>query len=392
MPTLPARPSREHLRKHAKRLAREQSVSLAAAQHAMAKDYGFHSWAELMQHVASVRGEITASPSPLFAAVRARDVDTVRRLLAEGANPRHDDGRETPLHVAARLGPCAMVETLLEGGAFDWQLDRKERTPLDVARTGRARERSAIIAVLDRHAIADPSFRAAIDAIHAGDVAALARLLDAEPRLLRDRILGPEIYRRSQRRGYFTDPKLFWFVANNPTLVERMPSNMADVAQVMIDRGVERADLEYALGLHHVPLERARTRCARCSMRGQPMSALLAASLGADEQLRELLRTASREDVQTAFGLAAINQHAQAALLALDAGADIDARLPVHVHSTALHQASLDDDAAFVELLLKRGARTDQRDTLWDGTPLGWAIHQERPNARAVLERRAAGG
>src|ERR1700676_1173615 len=98
MPSLPARPSREHLRKQAKRVARERAVGLAGAQHAVAVDYGFSNWAELMRHVASVRGEAAAAPSPLFAAVRAGDVDTVRRLLAEGANPRLDDGRETPLH------------------------------------------------------------------------------------------------------------------------------------------------------------------------------------------------------------------------------------------------------------------------------------------------------
>jgi ankyrin repeat protein len=58
------------------------------------------------------------------------------------------------------------------------------------------------------------------------------------------------------------------------------------------------------------------------------------------------------------------------------------------VHSTALHQAALGEDVALIELLLERGARTDQRDTLWNGTPLEWAIHQGRTAARAVLERR----
>jgi hypothetical protein len=35
---------------------------------------------------------------------------------------------------------------------------------------------------------------------------------------------------------------------------------------------------------------------------------------------------------------------------------------------------------------LRRGARKDARDLLWDNTPLGWAIHQDRPAARAALE------
>jgi ankyrin repeat protein len=423
MPSLPARPSREHLRKHAKRVARERAVGLAAAQRSVAADYGFSTWAELMRHVASVRGESVHAPSPLFAAVRAGDADTVRRLLADGANPRLDDGRETPLHAAARRGPLALVETLIEFGAFAWQLDRRGRTPLDVARRGRARERAAIVAVLDESAIADPSFRAAVAAIHSGDVAALARLLDAEPRLLRERIMGPDVYRRVRRPAYFTDPKLFWFVANNPTRVERMPPNMADVAQVMIDRGVEQADLDYALGLamssssareqgQQVPLMRvllaaganpdgpaiaaAAAHGELDALRalidsGRPMSAPVAAALGDDDQLRELLRTASRDDVQTAFGFAVINGHLSAVRFALDAGADVDAFLPVHAHSTALHQAAVNDDPALVELLLAHGARADLRDTLWDGTPLGWAIHENKPAARAALERFSAG-
>jgi peptide-methionine (S)-S-oxide reductase len=420
MPTLPERPSREHLRKQAKRVARERSVGLAAAQHAVAGDYGFSNWAELMRHVASVRAESVAPPSPLFAAVRAGDVDAVRALLAAGANPRLDDGRETALHAAARRGPLALVETLIEGGALEWQTDRKGRTPLDVARGGRARERAAIVALLDRSAIADPSFRAAVDAIHAGDAGALANLLDAEPRLLRERIVGPDVYRRVSRRWYFTDPKLFWFVANNPTFAQRMPPNMADVAQVMIDRGVEQADLDGALALtmtsssarehgQQLPLVRVLLAAGAKPTRdvivtaaghreldalralldgGHPMSVPLAAALGADEQLRAMLPDASREDIQTAFGLAVINEHVQAVRLALDAGADIDAFLPVHAHGTALHQAALGDDVALIELLLDRGARTDQRDTLWDGTPLDWAIHQGRTAARAVLKRR----
>ena len=64
-----------------------------------------------------------------------------------------------------------------------------------------------------------------------GDVAGLARLLDAEPRLLRERIVEPECYREAGRPQYFRDPKLFWFIANNPTLMKRMPANIVEVAE-----------------------------------------------------------------------------------------------------------------------------------------------------------------
>jgi hypothetical protein len=40
MSELPARPSKEHLRKQAKRLARDKSLGLAEAQRTLAADYG----------------------------------------------------------------------------------------------------------------------------------------------------------------------------------------------------------------------------------------------------------------------------------------------------------------------------------------------------------------
>jgi hypothetical protein len=44
------------------------------------------------------------------------------------------------------------------------------------------------------------------------------------------------------------------------------------------------------------------------------------------------------------------------------------------------------DRADLVELLVASGARTDVRDALWDGTPLDWAIHQQKTIARSALE------
>src|SRR5262249_60238913 len=44
-----------------------------------------------------------------------------------------------------------------------------------------------------------------------------------------------------------------------------------------------------------------------------------------------------------------------------------------HPHSTPLHQAVVGGHEAVVRLLVERGARLDLRDTVWQGTPLGWA-------------------
>jgi peptide-methionine (S)-S-oxide reductase len=264
--------------------------------------------------------------------------------------------------------------------------------------------------------ISDEMFRGAVDAIQSGDVARLSSLLDSHPRLLRERATGPQAYRQYP---YFLEPKLFWFVANNPILVERMPPNITEVARVMIARGVEQPDLDYALTLvmtssvareqgHQLPLMRVLLQAGAVATAqailttaghgelealraligsGYPVTATIAAALGDEETLKHLLTNATASDVQEAFGIAVINGRVESARIALDAGADVNAFLPVHSHGTALHAAALRENVALIDLLLERGARIDTHDKLWDATPLGWAIHEERPIARARLER-----
>jgi ankyrin repeat protein len=456
--TLPERPSAEHLRKQAKRLAKETGTQLGEAQRRLANEYGSATWSDLLQRVFAAR---TLGPlergtlAPLAHAARAGELGVVLRLLTEGeppdgapddaasplwcacasaadastriqivgallragASPRDDRAGETALHAAASRGPLSLVELLIHGGALEWQTDRQGRTPLDAARSGSAADRAAIAELLDRPVIRDPSFRAAVDAIQRGDARALGRILDAEPRLLRERIVEPQCYRDAQRHQYFRDPKLFWFVANNPTLMERMPAGIVDVTRAMIERGALRADLDYALELvmtsapareqgFQLPLVEtllaagAKPTPAAIEMalahwetgiveallaRGHPLTAPSAAALGRTAELAALLRAAPPAEVQQAFGLAVLNRQLEAARLALDAGADPNGFLPVHQHSTALHQAAADDHLPLLEMLLERGARTDVADTLWNGTPLGWACHHGKQRAAERL-------
>lgn len=448
---LPENPSKEHLRKQAKRLAREHALGLAAAQRRLAQEYGFANWAELMRKV-----EPPPSLPPLSAAARAGDVEAVRRLLSEGAtadgeggnggpplwhacasdapdtarlaivdallaagaNPRHDGAGETALHAAAARGPFALVERLIVGNALEWQPDRKGRIPLALARRSKAADKAAIVALLDRDRIYDPSFKAAVKALQKGDAARLGRLIDAEPRLLRERILGPEPYRKATRFQYFRDPRLFWFIANNPTSMKRMPDNMVEVAETMIVRGVDQSDLDYALELvmtslparehglqgpliaclmkagavaspgaidstlAHWELEPVRQLLAA----GMPMTAAIAAALGDLESLPALLIGADAMEIQRALGLAVINRQNDAARMALDAGANPNIFLPVHAHSLPLHQTSIDENIELMALLVARGARTDVPDKLWGATPLDWAIHNGKKRSRAWLE------
>ncbi len=377
----------------------------------------------LLADGAAPDGAAGEAETPLFRACQsdapAADRIAVATLLLDaGARPRRAcTGKATALHMAARRGPLALAALLIRRGAIWWVQDARGHTPLDEAREGTAPDKGEIAALLDRPVIRDPHFRAAVGAIHRGDAAALAGLLDAHPRLLRERAVEPDCYPPS----YFRDPKLFWFVANNPTLVAAQAPNIVAVAGVMIARGVERADLDYALelvmsngnagdranqiplmdlliGSGAVPTPRAIDMALghgelrpveALLVRGFALTAPIAAALGRDAALAGLLPQASAAERQTALGMAVINRRLDAARLCLDAGADVNGFLPVHAHSTPLHQAVASEDLPMMALLLARGARADIPDTMWNGTALGWARYMGKRAAEAVLEAAA---
>lgn len=453
---LPKSLSEEFLRKEAKRRAKKYGCGLAAAQHILARKYSATSWGELIRRVRDHRTDAVRSRlTPLSLAAHTADIAGVERLLGEGdrkqaeldralwqvcrseessepriavaktllrsgASPRHMVMGSTALHAAASQGPLALVELLIQSGAMEWQQDRWGRTPEAVAKRGSASDKPSIVTLLARPAVRSPIFRKAIAAIQNGDVAELARLLDREPRLLLDRIEEPECYQSLERDQYFLNPKLFWFVANNPRLTERMPGNMVEVAREMIRRGVEKDDLDYTLGLvatsasarEHglqVPLVHELLAAgAHASVSaiesmlghgevdpvqalvdsGYPLSLSISAALGMAEPMQRLLPHAAPAEVQMALALAVINGQCLTARLALQAGADPNQFMPVHKHSLPLHQAALLQDLDLMALLVSHGARTDLPDRLWNGTPLDWAIHEGKVSAQQWLESR----
>jgi ankyrin repeat protein len=116
-----------------------------------------------------------------------------------------------------------------------------------------------------------------------------------------------------------------------------------------------------------------------------------AAGLGRLDDARRLLESARREERHRALALAAQLGHTEIVRLLLDAGEDPDRYNPDgnHSHSTPLHQAALVGHRGVVELLVERGARLDIKDTIWEGTPLGWAEHGGRAEIAAYLGRAA---
>lgn len=111
---LPARPDLDWYRKSAKQRLRKlravnAAATLADAQLAVAREHGFASWRELKRGI-----DLQALPR-LFAAIRARDHDAVRKLLDASpalARVPAADG-QNPLHVAAEVNDPASIDILV---------------------------------------------------------------------------------------------------------------------------------------------------------------------------------------------------------------------------------------------------------------------------------------
>lgn len=117
-----------------------------------------------------------------------------------------------------------------------------------------------------------------------------------------------------------------------------------------------------------------------------------AAGLGRVEDVRRMLAASDAESRHRALALAAQLGHAEVVRLLLDAGEDPNRFSPkgMHAHSTPLHQAALAGHDAVVRLLVERGARLDVQDTIWHGTPRGWALHGGKTEIAEYLK--AQGG
>src|SRR5262249_40775025 len=82
--SLPPRPSLESLRKQAKKIARERSVSLRAAQLALAREYGFAGWRDLMAEASKrVDNDLEWALAEAHRAIHDNDIVVLKRLLAE---------------------------------------------------------------------------------------------------------------------------------------------------------------------------------------------------------------------------------------------------------------------------------------------------------------------
>jgi hypothetical protein len=82
--SLPPRPSLESLRKQAKKISRERSISLRDAQLAVARDYGFAGWKDLTAEVSKRLGnDLEATLNEAHSAIHNNDIVHLKWLLDE---------------------------------------------------------------------------------------------------------------------------------------------------------------------------------------------------------------------------------------------------------------------------------------------------------------------
>jgi ankyrin repeat protein len=258
--------------------------------------------------------------------------------------------------------------------------------------------------------ITDPLFGRAVDLLDAGDAASLRALLAEHPHLVRQTVtLEP---------GYFYNPSLLCFCAENPTRRNALPPTIVKATRVILDAGPDIEHIHYTLALVssgriarecHVQVPLIDLLCSYGAIPDRAMQAALthgefaaveallrrgatvdlptAAALGRFEQTRALLDGASAAARHQATALAAQHGRVETLRLLLDAGEDPNRYNPpnCHSHTMPLHQAVYFGHLDAVRLLVERGARLDVKDTMFDGTPLGWAECCNQPKIAEYL-------
>jgi peptide-methionine (S)-S-oxide reductase len=268
--------------------------------------------------------------------------------------------------------------------------------------------------------IRDPLFAQAVAAIDKGDIPALNALIAGNPALVSTRLDNGET-------GYFADPYLLWFVAENPIRNRKLPANIVEVARAIaghakrLDVASLQSQLDYTLGLVStgcVPREcgvqlplmkelvdlgahpegvakslaNREIEAAKYLLAlGAPISLTAAACLGLWDEANRLAPTSDQQDKADALVTAAYLGNVDAISFLLSSGADPNVKSQrIHRHSTPLHQAAQSGSLHAVMALVAAGASLTVRDTAWHGTPLGWAKHANDAVIADFL--RAAGG
>jgi ankyrin repeat protein len=362
------------------------------------------------------------------------DYERLARELIEG----HRTGDAGAIRIIHENHPRFLDETITWRPKFMSSADIQQAPfDLDDARLALARwytfaDWTALKEYVDAVSVDGPVFwfESAVEAVVNGDLPTLQTLLRDHPELIRA---------RSTRRTPY-DPSahtatLLHYVAANGVEGHRQktPTNAVEIARTLLEAGAEvdatagmyggqyttmsmlvssahpakaglqaplaELLLEFGATIEGLGSEQWKSplmtalafgyfnTAAALVRRGARVSTVAAAAgLGRLADATRLLPQADALDRHRAIALAAQLGHVEIVRLLLDAGEDPNRYNPEgnHGHSTPLHQAAFAGHDDVVRLLVERGARLDIKDTVWHGTPLGWALHSGKPKQLAI--------
>lgn len=292
------------------------------------------------------------------AAARLGMLDRLEALVSADPNVVHARGGDgqTPLHYAANIEIARYL--LAHGANVDARDVDHESTPAQWM----IRDRQDIARYLvEQGATTDILMAAAL-----GDVDRVSAHLDRDPRAIRTRVDSEFFPTHAAGTIYI------WTLGAN-----RTPHTVArdfhrdDVYALLVDRSPDT--LKLALACELGDAETARAIVAR-----RP----------------NIVDELPPEDARR-LGDAAWDSNTAAVRLMLQLGWPVDAR---NGGTTPLHQAAWTGNVDVVRELIRRGADVNARDTMYNGTPIGWANHGAGNNggkgdpAAVIALLREAGG
>jgi ankyrin repeat protein len=391
---------------------------LRDVQHALAKELGFASWAQLKLHVAMNENEHMQGRQPLLAlcsAARKGDVEIVQALLElhpslideraaipgsygkrtalhygvehasvinllleRGADPniRDDGDNATPLHFAAEHQDIAAIRLLLEHGADP--IGEGTMHELDVLGWATAWDYIEAQAEVVDYLLAHGARYSIFSAVALGAIDAIRDIVAREPDALNRPMDATNQWRRplhlaikKQQRGALT--VLLELGADTETrdragltpLDQATLAGDAEAAQLLIDYGA-RLELPAAVALGRTAdVERLLAEDPHCLKPGGKWASLIVrAAEGAPGSVIEtLLRHGASPN-------------------AID---DVETPNDRTNGVTALHWAAFRGNVAAARVLLEHGADATRRESKHGSTPLGWAAFAGQEATRQLL-------
>lgn len=261
----------------------------------------------------------------------------------------------------------------------------------------------------------DILFKQAVSAVDTGDEKALKELLDDHPELAITRLYEPGEWLTNvigdALNGFFKHPYLLWFVSEDAVRNKTLPSNIANIASIIIEKikagnsatlqeqldhtlrlvawswvarecGVQTGLLDVLIdagsfkeGVSNDALVNGNFDAAEHLIkRGAKFTLATALCLEQWDEADRLALTANDDQKQFSLVLAALNGKAKAVARALSYGADKNKPSQhLYSHGTPLHHAACSGSLETVKVLVEAGADLNAVDSAWNGTPLGWA-------------------